>query len=258
MPFVLPRRPAFVIGTGRCGTTLMTDLIQGARISCLKERQVQSRFPEYGNQHIFNMINRGEISIEDFQLRFCGVRRPLLDRLPPTNVYCEKIPHGQWAIEEIRRAFPDAKFIEIFREGKDTVQSMIHAGWYAREDPRPRWAPRGSLSLWHQMNQFEKCCLRYRHTIAHTLFNTMTLSPEDYLSFPYEELMRDSEAVLRRIESFVGEKLHRGKVELKPSRENWRSWTEAQLETYHAILGDEGLRAQTFLGYETWSTSLSS
>ncbi|MSR48316.1 MAG: hypothetical protein EXS13_14855, partial [Planctomycetes bacterium] len=27
----------FVVGTGRCGTTLLTDLIQGERISCLKE-----------------------------------------------------------------------------------------------------------------------------------------------------------------------------------------------------------------------------
>lgn len=254
----LARRPVFVIGTGRCGTTLLTDLIQGERISCLKERQVQSRFPQFGNGHIFNLVDRGDIPEEVFLALFRTTRAALLQRHDPSHVYCEKIPHGQWAIERMRRVFPAAKFIEIHREGKDTVQSMIHAGWYAKDDPRPRWAPRGPRRGWDARPQFEKCCVRYAHTIAHTIFNRMTMAPEDYLSFSYEELMENPEAISTRIEAFTGETLFRGRVALKPSRENWRTWSAAQYETYDAILGDEGRRGQVLLGYEAWSMSSSS
>lgn len=254
----LPRRPLFVIGTGRCGTTLLTDLIQGPRIHCLKERQVQSRFPQFGNDHIFYMRYRGDISEDSFLELFRTARVPLLRALLPGHVYCEKIPHGQWAISEMRRIFPDAKFLEIYREGKDTVQSMIHAGWYAPDDARPRWAPRGPLDAWHEMSQFEKCCTRYAHTIAHTVFNRMTMPGRDYLAISYEELMQHPEAVLQRMEAFAGESFERGRVVLKPSHENWRNWTEEQLDTYHKFLGEAGMRAQTFLGYETCSTFVSS
>jgi hypothetical protein len=254
----LPRRPLFVIGTGRCGTTLLTDLIQGPRIRCLKERQVQSRFAQFGNHHIFYLRYRGDISEEVFLALFRTARTGHLRALPAGHVYCEKIPHGQWAIEEIRRVFPGAKFLEIHREGKDTVQSMIHAGWYAPEDTRPRWAPRGPLDAWHAMPQFEKCCTRYAHTIAHTLFNRMTMPSHDYMAISYEDLMDDPGRVLQAIESFAAEELFRGRVELKPSRENWRTWTAEQLDTYHAILGEAGMRAQAFLGYEACSTSVSS
>ncbi len=254
----LSRRPLFVIGTGRCGTTLLTELIQGPRIRCLKERQVQSRFPQFGNDHIFYMRYRGAIPEDTFLDFFRTARVSLLRALPPGHVYCEKIPHGQWAISEIRRIFPDAKFLEVHREGKDTVQSMIHAGWYAPDDARPRWVPRGLLDAWNEMSQFEKCCTRYAHTVAHTVFNRMTMSARDYLAISYEELMQQPECVLQRIEAFAGESLHRGQVELKPSHENWRQWTEEQLDTYHAFLGEDGMRAQTFLGYETCSTFVSS
>ncbi len=254
----LPRRPVFVIGTGRCGTTLLTELIQGPRIHCLKERQVQSRFPQFGNHHIFYLRYRGDISEDVFLALFRTARTALLRDLPQGHVYCEKIPHGQWAIPEIRRVFPDAKFLEIHREGKDTVQSMIHAGWYAPDDARPRWASRGPLDAWHAMSQFEKCCTRYAHTIAHTVFNRITMSANDYLSISYEDLMHEPEATLQRMETFAGETFERGRVELTPSHDNWRKWGTEQLDTYHAILGEDGMRAQAFLGYETCSTFASS
>ncbi|UCF83780.1 MAG: hypothetical protein JSV50_21900, partial [Desulfobacteraceae bacterium] len=69
MEIILKKRPVFVIGTGRCGTTLLTDLIQGKQIHCLKERQVLSRIRELGNQHIFNLLYWGDIT-EQFFLRF--------------------------------------------------------------------------------------------------------------------------------------------------------------------------------------------
>lgn len=251
----LPRRPLFVIGTGRCGTTLLTDLIQGPRISCLKERHVQSRFPQFGNDHLFYMLDRGDLSDDVFVSLFRTVRLPLVAKLDPTHVYCEKIPHGQWAIRQIRRVFPDAKFLEIHREGKDTVQSMIHAGWYAPGETRPRWTPRAPGDAWRALSQFDKCCTRYARSIASTIYNRLTMTGDDYLSISYEALMERPDATLDDVEAFAGETFTRGRVELKPSRENWRDWTGAQFDRYHEILGENGMRGQTFLGYEACSTS---
>lgn len=243
------RRPVFVIGTGRCGTTLLTDLIQGLRIDCLKERQVQSRFPQHGNQHLFNLLYRGDIPEPEFLAYFHAVRLAHVSRVPDHHVYCEKIPHGQWAVEAIRRVFPTARFIEIWRDGRDTVQSMLHAGWYAPGDTRPRWEPRGDLEAWRSMGQFEKCCLRLHRTIPFTILNRLSYDADTWMGFPYEELTADPEPVLRRIEAFAGEELYRGRVEVRRSGGRWRQWTGEQWEVWRRTLGPDGLAAQRLLGY---------
>lgn len=243
------RRPVFVIGTGRCGTTLLTDLIQGPRIDCRKERQVQSRFPRHGNQHLFNLLYRGDISEAEFLAHFHAVRLAHVSRLPDDHVYCEKIPHGQWAVEAIRRVFPAARFIEIWRDGRDTVQSMLHAGWYAPQDKRPRWEPRGDLGAWRSMGQFGKCCLRLHRTIPFTILNRLSYDADTWMGFSYEELTTDPEPVLRRIEEFTGETLFRGRVEVRQSGGKWRRWTDEQWSIWRRTLGPDGLAAQRLLGY---------
>ncbi|HTE05224.1 MAG TPA: sulfotransferase [Planctomycetota bacterium] len=238
----------FVIGTGRCGTTLLTDLIQGERIHCLKEREVKSRLRRLGRQHIFNLLYTGAFSEARFLRFFRATRKAEVRKLPAGHVYAEKIPHGQWALEPIRRVFPKARFIEISRDGRDTVQSMVSVGWYAPDDELPRWTPRGDLGAWSALPQFEKCCVRLARTIPFTLQNLLTEPGSGYLHFSYESLMADPEGILRRMEAFLGMPLARG-VEIRPSREAWRAWTPAQLATYERILGPHGLAVQELLGY---------
>lgn len=243
-------RPAiFVVGTGRCGTTLLTDLIQGDRIHCLKERQVKSRFQRFERRHIFNMLFRRELTEAQFLRLFQRTRREHMAPLPEDHVFCEKIPHGQWALESIRRVFPHARFIEIYRDGRDTVQSMLNVEWYAPDDEVPRWTPRGDLTEWNALPQFEKCCRRLAGTIPYTLVNMLTYGPDEYLHFSYESLLDDLEGTLRRIEEFVGVELYRDRVKIKPSGGKWRGWSAEQLETYHRVLGERGLAVQELLGY---------
>jgi hypothetical protein len=238
----------FVIGTGRCGTTLLTDLIQGERVHCLKEREVKSRIGR-DRRHLFYMLYSGELSEAQFLRHFRRLRRAQLRELPRGELYCEKIPHGQWAIEPIRRVFPQARFIEIYRDGRDTVQSMTNVNWYGPGDDMHRWSPRGDLADWNRMTQFEKCCLRLARTIPFTVSNMATRKPDEYLCFSYEALMADCESHLKRMESFIGQPLHRGRVELKPSRDGWRSWSAEQLATFERTLGPTGLALQEVLGY---------
>ena len=241
----------FVVGTGPCGTTLLTDLIQGERISCLKEREVSSRVHALGRRHIFYLLYTGELTESQFLRHFRRTRRERVRLLPPGHTYCEKIPHGQWAIELIRQVFPKARFIEIFRDGRNTVQSMVGVGWYGTGDELHRWTPRGDLADWNQLTQFEKCCLRLARTIPFTVQNMATLPTEAHLAFSYEALMNDPETILRRIEQFIGLPLKRGRVEIKPSRDGWRSWTPAQLATFERTLGPTGLALQALLGYRS-------
>ena len=252
MEIFLKRRPVFVIGTGRCGTTLLTDLIQGEKIHCLKERQVPSRFKEFGNKHIFNMVYREEIDDELFIRYFNAIRVEILKKYNSDEIYCEKIPHGQWAIHLIKMVFPQAKFIEIFREGMDTVQSMLNAGWYAPTDTWPRWIPQGDLRNWVIMDQFEKCCIRLANTIRFTVDNMITYSEsgQDYLAISYEELMENTETVLKLLESFTEAKFYRGRVQIKPSIRNWDNWSNESKYKYYNILGEIGIRDQLFLGYK--------
>src|SRR5262249_7169377 len=122
--------------------------------------------------------------------------------------------------------------------------------WYGPGDPLPRWTPRGDLTAWHKLSQFEQCCIRLARTIPFTLQNMLCEDADRYLSFSYESLMNDTETTMRRMEDFLGLKLDRGRVQIKPSREAWRSWTREQLATYERILGPRGLQLQELLGYK--------
>jgi hypothetical protein len=240
-------RPVFVIGTGRCGTTLLANLLQGENFRCLKEMEVQSRLIEHDNKHMFNLLYTGEMSEEDFLRHFKKTRR-LGERRGQR--YAEKIPHGQWAMRQIRQVYPGALFIEIHRDGRDVVQSMLNVDWYAPFDTRPRWTPLpGEVEDWSSLSQLEKCCVRWLHTVRFTVQNIKKETPEDYFSVSYKELCRDTESVLCQIERFLDTTLFRNMVQIRLSADSWKRWTKIQQLTFYKTVGEEGRAHQRFLSY---------
>ena len=93
----------------------------------------------------------------------------------------------QWSLCTglIRREFPDAQFVWLIRDGRDSVASMFARGWYDPEvDPvrRAKWAasrlqgdeagsdelvdvrfdPDFTAAGWANLSPFEKCCWAWR------------------------------------------------------------------------------------------------
>lgn len=85
------------------------------------------------------------LSDEDFD-RLCRstaaqVLRRIADRDPDARTVVEKSPRHALHVEWIHRLFPDARFLHVIRDPRDTVSSLIAAGrsWGSG------WAPKGPV-----------------------------------------------------------------------------------------------------------------
>jgi Sulfotransferase family len=90
-----------------------------------------------------------------------------------TPLYCEHI-------DAIRASLPEARFIHIIRDGRDTALSL-----------RPLWFAPGK-DITSLANQWQRLVRKARSTAG-----------EDYLEIRYERLLTDTERVLREICSFI-------------------------------------------------------
>jgi hypothetical protein len=62
---------------------------------------------------------------------FDQIARLYLERLGKTNVtyFGEKSPEHTGSLPRIRRQFPDAKFLVLYRDGRDVAASLTHVPW---------------------------------------------------------------------------------------------------------------------------------
>ena len=127
---VLPRleRPVFIIGAARSGTTFLGDCIgRIPEITYHHEppatkaagRYVYERLWGYRRSRwFFRLVYSWLVRVErDGDLRFS-----------------EKTPTNIFLIPFLARAFPDAQFIHIIRDGRDAASSHMHKPWLRAED----------------------------------------------------------------------------------------------------------------------------
>jgi hypothetical protein len=127
---ILPRleRPIFIIGAARSGTTFLGDCIgRIPEVTYHHEppatkaggRYVYERLWSYRRARwFFRMVYAWLVRVErDGDLRFS-----------------EKTPTNIFLIPFLSRAFPDAQFIHIIRDGRDAASSHMHKPWLRAED----------------------------------------------------------------------------------------------------------------------------
>jgi hypothetical protein len=85
-------------------------------------------------------------------------------------------------MQEIQEALPEARFLHLIRDGRD-VAASIRGLWFA---PSSDWGELGADWSWRVAT--------FRSQGQHLRF---------YMEIRYEELVKDTEAVLRRICSFL-------------------------------------------------------
>ncbi|MFQ5433956.1 MAG: sulfotransferase [Anaerolineae bacterium] len=108
------------------------------------------------------------------------------ERPSALRYWAAKTPRDERNVAELRRLFPQARFIHILRDPRQNLASLKklhqHRGW--------RWRPfRTALSLWRSV------WLGWR--------NRRRLGQENYLILRYESLLADPHSVTRRIADFL-------------------------------------------------------
>lgn len=210
---------AFIIGTGRCGTSLMAQMLNSHSRICVP--------PEL--QLIFEYDGNGNRLLEEFT--FCGSRgidpdtlSSIIERCCPHKLelffdykkYCrqDNVPRTSltgfinhlyesiamshdksWLIEQtpwygqridiLTDLFPNAKFIHMIRDGRDVALSFARTPW---------WYESVHLNLSRWQKELKKICLDA----------ALYLNPKSYLEVKYENLVSNPEFELRRICDFLG------------------------------------------------------
>lgn len=217
-PYSLPHQrydPFFIIGSGRCGTTLLRRVLQvspdihippetymiGEAAEIFREcgamgwsRLVRLTLASFEYHEEFGVWEtglrdlaqqlvhapRGERSLAHILDALFRHHATIKGRTPVR--WGDKTPVNYRHTADILRIFPDARFVHLIRDGVDVVQSILKAGM--RSDVA------GAAERW-----LEGTTMAHAFCVAH---------PAITLEVRYEDLVRDPATHARRVCDFLG------------------------------------------------------
>ena len=150
--------PLFVVGCPRSGTTWLQLLLsKHPSVATAPETQIFAYYLDHFRRQ-WREEHEGDtaqlqgraglsrlLSQEDFEalckLNASTVLEKIAQKRPGATIVMEKSPRHALQAEFIRRHFPDARFLHVVRDPRDTVTSLMAAG---RSWGRS-WAPRNAI-----------------------------------------------------------------------------------------------------------------
>ena len=220
-------RPIFIVSPPRSGSTLMFETIvqspTGWSIGGESHRvieQIPSLNPIAVNFDS-NRIEAGKatpMTVAELTHGFFGQVRDRDGQRAKADAtdlrFIEKTPKNALRVPFFAKAYPDAKFVVLFREPRDVLSSMLDA-WRSRNfvtyPKLPGWTgDPWSLLLtpgwrdWIGKPLHEIVALQWRTVIDVLLDDLERLDPSCYAIADYAELVRDPNAEMQRICRFAG------------------------------------------------------
>jgi hypothetical protein len=246
----LMRQPFFVVGTGRCGTTMLRNILRAHPhvYIPLETHWIPILFHTFGlrrvrPQLIFDMIERtymargrtalqrilGENGLALDELRVAMSRQlptdgladvrefmnefyALLAERHAATIFGDKTPDYGLCMTMLQTVWPAARFLHIYRDGRDVALSMSHVLSF-------------QLLAGSGLNHWSAIALdrQYEHVLQHAtddqpldrffdlwysrlsriVDEATRLAPGTYLAISYEELLARPTQVLRRIATFL-------------------------------------------------------
>jgi hypothetical protein len=265
--------PVVILGVSRSGTTLLKEMLdQHPRLAIPPESyfipQLWDRHGEWPDPERF-VTDIGRLArVREWGVTPADVRERISERPSFADAiqaiyqayadtrgkprFGDKTPAYMQRLEVLERAFPDARYVHLVRDGRDAGLSFIEM----RRRPRFNWARPRSLAafaaLWRREVEGARRFGRER-------------VPGRYLELRYEGLVADPESTLRELSGFLGLEFDPGMLgfqrcqgartlpdhtRLAQSPTLARQWREqmapGDVECFEAIAG--GLLAE--LGYQ--------
>jgi hypothetical protein len=163
-------------------------------------------------------------------------------------------PALMYCAESLVDAFPDAKIVQIIRDGRDVVAAMLsdpaELAWFRpglanvdAEFPNPFFGTETEADKdgWPKLSVAGKCAMRWRGSVHKMARLRNALSAEQLTTFRYEQVISDPHATASALSDFVEAKITRIDV---PSRgkkgSGWRQLlSPAQLADVERIAGQQ-------------------
>jgi hypothetical protein len=131
--------------------------------------------------------------------------------------YGDASPDLMYCAEALVDAFPDARLVQLIRDGRDVVAAMLEdvetAAWFKRgasnvesEFPNPFFGieTEADLAAWPGLSLAGKCAMRWRGSVRQMARLRNSMEAEQLTTLRYEQLIRQPEATARAVAEFIG------------------------------------------------------
>lgn len=253
--------PTFIIGTGRCGSTMLHDIICYHRDVCWLT-PLADRYPwrprlnatalrngkKLLPKALLHRLLRPVEPYRFFEASYHGFSTPyrdlfdtdvrpgeakrFRDRLQNAAVPRQKFiaKYTGWSrIGLLREIFSNAKFIHIVRDGRAVVNSVLKAGYFDGWSGPENWN-RGQLSdrqteAWRDSKEsfVILAAIGWENRVQSFLDASQELSPNDYLQIRYEDFCADPAGNSKIIFDFMNLETHDEGFERALSKKTFRS-----------------------------------
>ena len=179
--------------------------------------------------------------------------------------YGDASPDLLYCAETLVDAFPDARLVQIIRDGRDVVAGMISdadaLAWFRpglvdldaeATHPVLGLETQADRAEWPSLSVAGKCAMRWRGTVRLMARLRNALSAEQLITLRYEEMIRQPVTAARAVSAFTGAEV--SQLELRPGPETdweagvWRRLlSPAQAPEVERVAGGELRR----VGYGT-------
>jgi sulfotransferase family protein len=131
--------------------------------------------------------------------------------------YGDASPDLMYCADELVDAFPDARLVQIIRDGRDVVAAMladsVAMAWFRpgvsnvdSEFPNPFFGieTADDLAAWPGLSLAGKCAMRWRGSVRVMARLRNTLPAEGLTTLRYEDVIRHPAAAARAVSGFIG------------------------------------------------------
>lgn len=182
--------------------------------------------------------------------------------------YGDASPDLMYCAADLVAAFPDARLLQVIRDGRDVVAAMLadpqSLGWVKpgvanleTEFPNPFLGveTEQDLAIWPELSPAGKCAMRWRGTVRAMARLRGAMSAGQLTTLRYENVLRQPAATAAAVSGFVGDTIEQ--VQPPATRRDglgtadpgaWRRLlTSAQLAEIESVAGPD-LRRVGYLG----------
>jgi hypothetical protein len=167
--------------------------------------------------------------------------------------YGDATPDLIYCADAVVDAFPDARIVQIIRDGRDVTAAMMSdartLGYFRRgvvetEFPNPFLGieTEQDLAAWPTLSTAGKCAMRWLGSVRKMARLRSGLSAQQLTTLRYEQLLRQPAASLAAVSEFIGAPV-RAPRHLRPSGLEPGGWrrvlTPAQLADFEKVAGTE-------------------
>lgn len=165
--------------------------------------------------------------------------------------YGDATPALMYCAEALVDAFPDAKIVQIIRDGRDVVAAMLsdpaELAWFRpglanveTEFPNPFFGTEteDDRDGWQKLSPAGKCAMRWRGSVHKMARLRNSLSAKQLTTFRYEQVVAEPQAAAHALADFIDAKVDKIEVPRPRKGNGWRQLlSPAQLAEVERISG---------------------